>query len=59
MGPVKRGYTREEAAIYLGISVWKVKDLVRDNRLPAKNDGRDVLIDVRDLDAYFDGLENH
>ena len=40
------------ASQYLGMSATKLAGL----NLPAKEDGGNVLYDVRDLDAYADGL---
>lgn len=53
----RRGLSREEAAIYLGISPSKFDELRRDSRVgPAKLiDGRKVW-DVRALDDAFDAL---
>lgn len=53
---VKRGYTVKEAAEYLGCGVSTVRQLIRDNTLPAKKQGTKTLLDVRHLDAYFDAL---
>nr|WP_278101121.1 helix-turn-helix domain-containing protein [Microbacterium proteolyticum] len=55
--PSKRMYTREEAAEYCGISYYKIANAVRNNTIPARKNGRDILIDVADLDAYIDSFE--
>ncbi len=59
--PRKTGLTRRlmrtrEAAIYLGSSMWKIRRLVQDGRLPYVSDseGSRWLFDVKDLDAYID-----
>lgn len=52
----KRGFSPEEAAHYLGIAVSKVRERVRADLLPARYDGRDVIIDRADLDAYLEAL---
>jgi hypothetical protein len=58
----RRGLSRVEAAIYLGVSPSKFDDMRKDGRVgPAKLiDGRKVF-DVRMLDEIFDALpeENH
>jgi hypothetical protein len=58
----RRGLSRVEAAIYLGISPSKFDGMRKDGRIgPAKViDGRKVF-DVRMLDEIFDALpdENH
>jgi hypothetical protein len=58
MRPVpRRGLSREESAIYLGISPGKFAELVADGRMPGPTriDTRKVW-DVRLLDLAFDAL---
>jgi hypothetical protein len=54
----RRGLSRVEAAMYIGISVSKFDQLVRDDRMPSPIflDGR-RLWDLRKLDAAFDALD--
>jgi hypothetical protein len=54
---LRRGLSRAESAMYLGISPSKFDELVRDNRMPEPKriDGRKVW-DVRHLDVAFDEL---
>lgn len=54
---MKRGYTREEAASYCGVSVYKIRDAIRDNHLPAKRHGKDVIVLREDLDAFLDQMD--
>jgi excisionase family DNA binding protein len=51
----RRGLSREEAAMYIGISAGKFDELVADGRMPApvRIDGRKVW-DIRSLDLAFD-----
>jgi predicted DNA-binding transcriptional regulator AlpA len=53
----RRGLSRIEAAIYIGISASKFDELVRDGRMPGPKriDGR-KLWDVHGLDLAFDSL---
>jgi len=53
----RRGLSRDEAAMYIGISVSKFDELVRDGRMPAPKriDGR-KLWDVLALDLAFSSL---
>jgi predicted DNA-binding transcriptional regulator AlpA len=53
----RRGLSRDEAAMYIGISASKFDELVRDGRMPGPKriDCRKVW-DVRDLDMAFDAL---
>jgi hypothetical protein len=53
----RRGLSRDEAAMYIGISAGKFDALVADGRMPGpvRIDGR-KLWDVRSLDLAFDAL---
>lgn len=53
----RRGLSRTEAAIYLGISPSKFDELVKDNRMPRPRviDSRKVW-DIYELDMAFDEL---
>jgi predicted DNA-binding transcriptional regulator AlpA len=58
MRPVpRRGLSRDEAAMYIGISPSKFDELVADGRMPGpvKIDSRKVW-DIRHLDLAFDAL---
>lgn len=46
--------SQQEAAGYLGISYWTLRDLVFRRELPFVKIGRRVLVDRLDLDAYLD-----
>lgn len=49
----KRLYNREEAAAYTGLGIDKIKKAIRTNVLPARQHGRDYLIEKSDLDAWI------
>jgi predicted DNA-binding transcriptional regulator AlpA len=53
----RRGLSREEAAMYVGISPSKFDEMVRDGRMPGavRIDARKVW-DVRSVDLAFDSL---
>ena len=53
----RRGLSRDEAAMYLGVSASKFDELVRDGRMPAPRriDSRKVW-DVHQLDLAFNEL---
>jgi len=53
----RRGLSRVEAAMYIGISASKFDELVHDGRMPAPKriDGRKIW-DVHQLDNAFDAL---
>ena len=46
--------SQQDAASYLGISYWTIRDLVFRHELPFVKIGRRILVDRRDLDAYLD-----
>jgi predicted DNA-binding transcriptional regulator AlpA len=53
----RRGLSRIESAMYLGISPSKFDEMVKDGRMPKARsiDGRKVW-DIHELDAAFDEL---
>lgn len=53
----RRGLSREEAAMYIGIGATKFDEMLADGRMPPPRriDGRKVW-DVRELDLAFDAL---
>jgi predicted DNA-binding transcriptional regulator AlpA len=58
MRPVpRRGLSRDEAAMYIGISAGKFDEMIRDGRMPSpvSIDKRKVW-DIRALDLAFDEL---
>jgi predicted DNA-binding transcriptional regulator AlpA len=58
MRPVpRRGLSRDEAAMYIGISAGKFDEMIRDGRMPnpVSIDKRKVW-DIRALDLAFDEL---
>ena len=52
----RRGYTVAQAAEYLGISDWVLRNEMRNNRIAAKKRGSTILFDRNELDRYFDSL---
>ena len=46
--------SQQDAASYLGISYWTIRDLVFRRELPCVKIGRRILVDRMDLDAYLD-----
>lgn len=53
----RRGLSREEAAMYIGVGATKFDEMLADGRMPPPRriDGRKVW-DVRALDLAFDAL---
>jgi len=51
----RRMLKTREAAEYLGISAWTIRDLAKTGKLPYLQNGDGWLtFDLRDLDAYVD-----
>ena len=50
----KRLYTLDEAAIYLGRSIWSVRRLIWSGELPQVRAGGRVHVDVRDMEAFIE-----
>jgi len=53
-GPAKRLYSVPEAAYYLGRTVDALREIIWAGKIDIVKDGRRVLLDVKDLDAYID-----
>jgi excisionase family DNA binding protein len=49
----KRLLSQREAAEYLGISYWTLRDLNFQGILPYLKIGRRILIDLKDLEGYI------
>ena len=52
--PIKRLYSVEDAAEYLGRSVWGVREMLYAGKIPFIKDGRRVLLDIRDMDEWIE-----
>jgi excisionase family DNA binding protein len=48
----KRIFRTEEAGAYLGYSAWSMRELARAGKIPFKREGRRMLFDRKDLDAW-------
>jgi len=57
--PVPRLLSQQEAATYLGISYWTLRDLTFRGEVPHVKIGRRILVDRLDLDAYLDRAKIH
>ena len=56
LGPAipKRLYSIPEAAVYLGRTVWAVREMLWAGKVPFVKDGRRLLIDIRDMDTWIE-----
>jgi len=52
--PKKRLYSIEDAAEYLGRSVWGVREMLYAGKIPFIRDGRRILLDIRDMDEWIE-----
>ena len=52
--PAKRLYNVGEAALYLGRTERAVREMIYDGKLRYVKDGRRILVDVLDMDAWID-----
>jgi excisionase family DNA binding protein len=51
---IRRLLSREEVAECLGISTWKVDDMIEKGELPHVSIGRRKLVDIQDLDEWIE-----
>ena len=52
--PEKRLYTIEEAAVYLGRTIWSVRELIWKGVLPCVKIGRRVHLDRQDMNTFIE-----
>lgn len=50
-----RLYSLHDAATYLGISYWTVRELINRQEMPAVRIGRRVMVDIADLNRFIEG----
>ena len=50
----KRLYSIKEAAVYLGRSVWAIREMLWAGKIPFVKDGRRMLLDIRDMDTWIE-----
>ncbi len=53
-GMRKRLYNLTEAATYLGRSIWALREMYYNGKIPCVRDGRRMLFDIHDLDAWIE-----
>jgi excisionase family DNA binding protein len=52
--PQKRLYSIKEASVYLGRSIWAVREMIWAGKLRHVRDGRRILLDILDMDCWID-----
>jgi len=50
----KRLYSIQEGAVYLGRSVWAVREMLWAGKMPYVKDGKRILLDILDMDAWIE-----
>ncbi len=50
----KRLYSVEEAAVYLGRTVWAVRHMLWDGKLPYLKDGKRIFLDQKDMRRFIE-----
>ncbi len=54
----KRLLSVYDAGEYLSVSHWTVRELINKGSLPYVRIGRRLLVDVRELDRFIEGLKD-
>jgi excisionase family DNA binding protein len=54
IAPEMRLLSPKQAAVYIGMSIDVIRDLIKDRRISYVRNGRLYLIDRRDLDAWIE-----
>ena len=49
----KRLYSIKEASLYLGRSVWAVREMLWAGKIPYVKDGKRILLDIHDMDDWI------
>jgi len=57
--PIRRLLSQQEAAVYLGISYWTLRELNFRGDIPYLRIGRRILVDRRDVDTYLERGKIH
>jgi excisionase family DNA binding protein len=50
----KRLYSIQEASIYLGRTVWAIREMLWAGKLPYIKDGRRILLDINDMNQWIE-----
>jgi excisionase family DNA binding protein len=50
----KRLYNIKEGAVYLGRTVWAVREMLWAGKMPYVKDGKRILIDINDMNEWID-----
>lgn len=50
----KRLYNIKEGAVYLGRTVWAVREMLWAGKMPYVKDGKRILLDINDMNEWID-----
>lgn len=50
----KRLYSLKEASVYLGRSIWALREMLYDGKISFIKDGRRILLDINDMDSWIE-----
>jgi hypothetical protein len=50
----KRLFTLREASMYMGRTLWGMRELVWSGLIPVVRTGKKMFVDVKDLDGYIE-----
>ena len=50
----KRLYSINDASVYLGRSVWALREMLWAGKMPYVKDGKRILIDIHDMNDWID-----
>lgn len=50
----KRLYNIKEGALYLGRSVWALREMLWAGKMPYVKDGKRILLDIQDMNDWID-----
>jgi excisionase family DNA binding protein len=51
---IKRLYSIKEASVYLGRSVWALREMLWAGKLPYIKDGKRILLDINDMNNWIE-----
>ena len=52
--PNKRLYSLKEASVYLGRSVWAIREMLWAGKIKFVKDGKSILLDMNDMDDWIE-----
>ncbi|MFH0774173.1 MAG: helix-turn-helix domain-containing protein [bacterium] len=50
----KRLYSIKDASVYLGRSVWAIREMLWAGKIPYVKDGKRILLDINDMDSWIE-----